>query len=113
MATAPSVERNYEPHGEVLGYLVHHLGAYRPARLVGGAILVGGVADSVKAVFVDGTLIAILHNDTEPITWLTRNGIVLMGEPRFDPGRIRVPVRVSVDSGATTMALVHTMEVER
>ena len=72
----------------------------------------GGVQDVVKVVFIDKTVVAVLRSDVEPVTWLTRNGFVLMGEPRFDPKSVRVPVR-HIDGTSTVEALVHTMPVER
>jgi len=71
----------------------------------------GGVQDVVKAVFVDKTLVAVLKADVEPVTWLTRNDFVLMGNPLFGARGVTVPVR-RIDGGATVQAVVHTMPVE-
>lgn len=72
----------------------------------------GGVQDTVKAVFIDKVLVAVLHGDVEPVTWLTRNDFVLMGNPEFGAQSVKVPIR-HVDGGATVEAVVHTMPIER
>ena len=72
----------------------------------------GGAQEVVKAVFVDKTLVAVLRGDVEPITWLTRNQFMLMGEPKFGSLSVTVPVRL-IDGGATVEAVAHTMPLER
>jgi len=72
----------------------------------------GGVQELAKAVFVDKTLVAVLQGDVEPITWLTRNQFVLMGEPKFGSLSVTVPVRL-IDGGATVEAVAHTMPLDQ
>lgn len=72
----------------------------------------GGVQDSVKVVFVGKVMVAVLRGDVEPVTWLTRNDFVLMGDPDFGAQSVKVPVR-PIHGGAVVNAEIYTMGVER
>jgi hypothetical protein len=71
----------------------------------------GGKASAVKVVFMDHIAVAVLQDTTEPVSWLTRNSYVLLGDVRFEPRVITVPVRHLL-SGMTSLAKIVTMDLE-
>ena len=69
------------------------------------------MSQTVKVVFVNKTLIAVLRGNTEPISWLTRHDFVLMGDVQFGAGLTKVPVR-SIHETHTQLAEIAVMDLE-
>jgi hypothetical protein len=72
----------------------------------------GGKQDSVKTVWLDDILAAVLAETTEPVSWLTRHDYVLMSDVKFEPNLTKVAVR-HLPSGHTSLAKIVSMPVER
>lgn len=77
---------------------------------MGGVMEQMKAAPAVKVAWLGGTVVAVLSSKTEPLSWLLREGLTPMGDPKFGIGVFTVPVRY--EDGPTEMLTVRTMTVE-